>query len=339
MQLPDLQKLIISSSSRGLRTISALNPLTIRKKGTRAKAIFALAMVCFFWGTTWIASKQGVKHMPALQMAGIRQLIAGVCYVAYFMSKGFSLPKGKEWIPVLLLSFLNFMMANGLSTWGVQYMTAGLGAIIGAIFPLWIVVISLFTSQKVPLKAIIGLLLGFAGVCIIFYDHLGDFLQPDFRKGILLSVAATWAWAIGTLYTKRKVALFNPYYNLGWQMLISGVVLLVVTQLVPSTSSQAAIPFGKIPWQGWTAIAYLTVIGSIITFIAYLYALQNLPTEQTSIYAYINPVVAMLLGWAFFSESLTVYIAIGGVVALAGVFMVNKAFRAQPKEQPEAEGV
>jgi len=114
----------ISQTGDSLKQLSVFNPLTIHKKGTKAKAVFALALVCFLWGTTWVASKQGVRYMPALQLASIRQVIAGLCYVIFFLIKGAKLPKGKEWIPVLVLSFLNFVMSNGLTTWSVQYISA-----------------------------------------------------------------------------------------------------------------------------------------------------------------------------------------------------------------------
>jgi drug/metabolite transporter (DMT)-like permease len=332
----------ISQTGNSIKQLSVFNPLTIRKKGNKSKAIFALAMVCFLWGTTWIASKEGVRHMPALQMAGIRQLLGGLCYVVFFVSKKALLPRGKEWIVIIVLCFLNFMLSNGLSTLALKYgISAGLASIIGAIFPLWLVVIGLFSSSgKIPVKAIIGLLLGFAGICIIFYEHLQDFVNPNFRIGILLSLLATWSWAFGTLYTKKQAVNFNPYFSLGLQMVISGTALIVLTQLTNSPTLQTAIPLQKIPWQSWAAIAYLVVFGSVISFIAYIFALQHLPTEQASIYAYINPVVAVLLGWAFFTEHLTIFIAIGGVVTLGGVYLVNKAFKTLPApEQPETEGI
>lgn len=336
MNLFDFHKTIIQSSTDTLKKLSVFNPLTIRKKGTRSKAVFALALVCILWGTTWIASKEGVSHMPALQMAGIRQLIAGLLYVSFFLYKGATLPKGKEWIPILVLSFLNFIMSNGLSTWGIQYISAGLGSIMGAIFPLWLVVIGLFISkEKLPKKAIIGLLLGFSGVCIIFFPHLRDFLNPDFLKGIILSLIATWTWAFATLYTKQQAVNFNPYFGLGLQMLISAVSLISFTSLTGN-----AIPVTKIPWESWASIAYLVIFGSLIAFICYLYALQNLPTEQASIYAYINPMVAVFCGWLIFGEKVTIFITIGGLITLLGVFLVNKAFKAvPPPEQPEPEGI
>lgn len=303
------------------------HPLQIPNRGRRAKALFALSLVCFFWGTTWIASKQAVTYMPALQMAGMRQFMGGILYVIFFLGKGRVLPRGKEWFPIITLSFLNFMLSNGLSTWGVKYISAGLGSIIGAIFPLWIVIIGLFSKKtSIPGKAVVGLLLGFTGICVIFYDHLQDFLNSDFRLGILLSLIATWSWAFGTLYTKEQAVEFNPYFSLGLQMVISGVVLYSISGVAGLN-----IPISDIPWQSWVSMGYLTIFGSVLSFIAYLYALQNLPTGQVSIYAYINPVVAVVLSSIFFNEEFTLYIALGGMITLGGVYVVNEAFREKVK--------
>ena len=130
----DLNRILVYSG-HNLKRLTVFNPLTIHRKGSRAKAVFALSLVCLFWGTTWVASKAGVQHMPALQMAGIRQFLGGLCYVLFFLARGAQLPRGKEWGTVLVLSLLNFSLSNGLSTWGVQYISAGLGSIIAAIFP------------------------------------------------------------------------------------------------------------------------------------------------------------------------------------------------------------
>ncbi len=296
----------------------------VATQAARPKALLALAAVCFLWGTTWVASKEGTRHIPALQLAGMRQLAAGILYVCFFLYKRAPLPRGREWRPILLLSFLNFVMSNGLSTWGVKYISAGLGSIMGAIFPLWLVVIGFFTQkEKMPRAAIAGLLLGFVGVCIIFYDHLQDFLIPDFRFGIMLSLVATWTWAFATLYTKQQAARFNPYYSLGIQMLLSGLLLTAFTQ-----ATGWSIPLASIPTRAWMVMGYLVFFGSVLSFIAYLYALQHLPTEQASIYAYVNPVVALLCGALLFDERITLYILVGGAVTLLGVWLVNRAFKA-----------
>jgi drug/metabolite transporter (DMT)-like permease len=335
MSFFDVNKIIIKPAGRGLRTISVFNPLTIRKKGVRAKAIFCLALVCLIWGTTWIASKEGVRHMPPLQLAGIRQFFGGLCYVLYFTFRGERWPRGKEWKSIIILSLLNFLIANGLSTWGVKYISAGLGAIIGAIFPLWIVIIGLFSGKtKIPTRAILGLVLGFGGVCVIFSEHLHDFIKPQFQIGILLSVLATWGWAFGTIYTKKHAARFNPYFGIGLQMVISGISMTGIAHATNQT-----LPYAAIPWQAWASIGYLLVFGSIISFMAYLYALQNLSTEQASLYAYVNPIVALLLGSLIFSEPLTLFIAVGGLVTLMGVYLVNKAYKVPVVTMGEADGV
>ncbi len=327
----DINKILIESGAH-LRKLTVFNPFTIHRKGSKAKAIFALALVCLFWGTTWVASKIGVQYMPALQLAGIRQFIAGCFFVIFFLVKGIALPTGKDWLAILILSLLNFTFSNGLSTWGVQYISSGLGSIMAAIFPLWIVIIGLFAkNNRMPLGAIAGLLLGFAGVCIIFYEHIYDFLIPEFRFGIMLSLIGTWTWAFGTLYTKKHAAKFNPYLSMGLQMVMSGIITTVITQILHLQGAYPVIPFSEIPWQAWAVIAYLVVFGSIISFVAYIYALQRLPTEQASLYAYINPVVAVLLGAAIFGEALTMYIAIGGATTLMGVYLVNRSSKRMPK--------
>jgi drug/metabolite transporter (DMT)-like permease len=310
-----------NSLNLAFRYISYLNPLTIHKKGRTAKAYFALAIVCFFWGTTWLASRQAVIHVTsALQIAGLRQLLGGSCYVIFFLAKGAAWPRGNDWWAIIVLSLLNFILSNALSTWGVKFISAGLGSVIGAIFPLWLVIIGLFSSkEKLKTKAIIGLLLGFTGICVIFYEHLGDFIDPRFRLGIFLSIASTWSWAFGTIYTKKHAVHFNPYFGLGLQMVISGIVVTGI-----SYATGKAIPLTAIPWQSWASVGYLVAVGSVFSFIAYIYALQHLPTEQASLYAYINPIVAVFLGWMIFGEILTPFIFAGVLIALLGVYLVNK---------------
>ncbi|WP_269686223.1 DMT family transporter [Flavobacterium lacustre] len=284
--------------------------------------ILALCWVSFFWGTTWIASKEGVKHMPALQLAAIRQFIGGFLYLAFFILKKTPWPKGKQWKSILILSVLNFVLSNGLSTWGVKYISSGLGAIIGAIFPLWIVIITFFRGERLARLAVIGLFISFTGVCVVFYDHLGDFLKPDFRFGIFISLISTLTWAFGSLYTKKKAASFNPYFSLGLQMFISSILLFAFTG-----ATGTSVSLGEIPMISWWSIAYLVLFGSVLTFIAFIYSLQHLPAAINSVYAYINPIIAVILGFVIFGEPLTVALAIGGGVTLFGLYLVNFSMR------------
>ena len=178
-----------------------------------------------------------------------------------------------------------------------------------------------------------GFILGFAGICVIFYEHLYDFLNTEFLFGIILSLAATWSWAFGTLYTKQHAKSFNPYFSFGLQMIISGIIILTICE-----PTNISIPLKNIPWQSWAAIAYLVIFSSVLSFVAYLYALQHLSAEQTSVYAYINPVVAVSFGAMIFGEKLTIFIALGGVITLLGVYLINHSLRNHRPEQ-EIAGV
>lgn len=292
------------------------------KVNTIGLPILALCWVSFFWGTTWIASKEGVKHMPALQLVAIRQFLGGFLYISFFLFKKAPWPKGKQWKTIIILSILNFVLSNGLSTWGVKYISSGLGAIIGAIVPLWIVIITFFRGERLSRLSVIGLIISFSGVCVIFYDHLSDFLIPNFRFGIIISIISTLTWAFGTLYTKKKAATFNPYFSLGLQMFISSILIFAYNGATGTSVSLSAIPAIS-----WWSIAYLVIVGSILTFIAFIYALQNLPAEISTVYSYINPIVAVILGALIFSETLNAAIAIGGGVTLSGLYLVNYSLR------------
>jgi drug/metabolite transporter (DMT)-like permease len=217
------------------------------------------------------------------------------------------------------------MVSNGLATWGVKLTTAGISAILGAIFPLWLVIILTFRGgNRIPWKAWLGILIGLAGICLIFFQHLKYLFDYSFLGGILLGLIASLAWAFGTIYTKAFALDFNPYQSIGWQMLISGIVLNIVAKV-----SGQVIPLAEIKTYTWEAILFLVIVSSIIAFLAYLYALQRLPTSLVALYAYINPIVAVFSGHAFSGERLTLLIIVGAMITLTGVYIVNQALQRQ----------
>jgi len=151
--------------------------------------------------------------------------------------------------------------------------------------------------------------------------------EYSFLAGIIIGLAASLAWAYGTIYTKEYAADFNPYQSIGWQMLISGIVLNIV-----ATATGHTIPLVEITWRTWEAILFLVIVSSIIAFLAYLYALQRLPASLVSTYAYINPIVAVFAGHFFLHEKLSLLILEGSVVTLTGVYVVNRALQRNNKK-------
>jgi Integral membrane protein DUF6. len=233
-------------------------------------------------------------------------------------------PSRKEWGYLIMMALLLFVSSNGLTTWGIKYINSGLAAIIGAIFPLFVAIIDWArgSSDKPNILASIGLILGFAGVAVIFYEHIADFSNSDFSFGIILSLIAAFTWAVGTVITTNNSVGLNRYYSLGWQMFLAGFMLTCI-----STGAGFAMPLQEIPAQTWYALAYMVTFGSIITFGAFIYSLQHLPTTLASIYAYINPMVAVVLGHFMLGEAWSLFLLVGALVTVAGVFLVNTGFK------------
>lgn len=294
-------------------------------KQNKGYGYLALAATCFFWGTTWVVSKIGVMEIPALQMAYIRQFIAGTCFVSFFMLvKKFPLPTAKQFRWLLVMSILMFVFANGLSTWSLKWIPSGLSALIGALYPLSVVIIERLFFRSKPLTALtyLGLFLGLAGVFIVFYENAFHGISSHMFIGLSLSLIAMLSWSLGTIFLTRNKAALNPYYGTGWQMLISSIILFIWSE-----SSQPTVPFAEISLKVWGVIIYLVAFGSIIAFVAFIYSMKKLPAAIASLYAYVNPMVAMLLGALLVNEKLTWNILWGSIVTLLGVYLVNVSIR------------
>ncbi len=294
-------------------------------KHNKGKGYFALFVTSFFWGTTWVASKIGISEIPALQMAAIRQLIAGSIFVFFFIFfKKLPLPDLKQFVWLLVMALLMFVFANGLSTWSLKYIPTGLSALIGALYPLSVVVIEriFFKSKKITPLTLLGFFLGLSGIVIVFYENAFQHHSPYFFVGLLLSFAAMLSWSVGTVFIARNKANLNPYYATGWQMILSSVLLFIAAKL-----SQPMLPLHLITLKGWMVILYLVGVGSIISFIAFIYSMKKLPVTIASLYAYINPLVAMVVASFLVNEKLTINILWGAIVTLTGVFLVNYSIK------------
>lgn len=296
----------------------------------RAKGYAALTVTSIVWGTTWVVSKLGITEMPALQLSAIRQLIAGLIFVSYFVFiKKLPLPSFQQFRWITVLSLLMFVLANGLSTWGLQFIPTGFSALIGALYPLSVVLIEKFLFKGKPLTALtyIGLILGIGGVAIVFYENAFHHHGPSFEFGLALALIAMLSWSFGSIFMLHNRSNLNPYYGTGWQMLIGSFFLFGWTSI-----SGQHVPFTEIPLKAWLAIFYLVLFGSVIAFAAFIFSLKRLPAALASLYAYINPLIAMLLASVVLDEKLTIYMLWGSVVTLTGVFLVNYSIRLQKKQ-------
>ena len=263
--------------------------------------------------------------MPPLEMASIRQLIAGSIYAAFFIFyKKAPLPSSKQFRWLIPMGILMFVSANGLSTWSIRFIPAGLSSLIGALYPLCVVIIEKIFYKNVRLTTLTfcGLFLGIAGIAIVFYEDAFHNAGPSFLFGVFLSAVAMLSWSIGTVFIARNKTNMNSYHSIGWQMLIAGIILFVIASF-----TQPYLSLTDIPSAAWLSIWYLVIFGSLISFVAFIYSMHKLPAAIASLYAYINPLVAMVAGYFVLQEKLTVNILWGSVVTLVGVFMVNYSIK------------
>ncbi|MCS7037194.1 MAG: EamA family transporter [Saprospiraceae bacterium] len=297
------------------------------------QAYAALAAICIIWGTTYTAIKFSLRDFPPYLLVGIRQTAAGLLLLAWAWAAGrasslMDMPLAERrrylWRQALT-GLCTITGGNGLITWGMQEVSSGLAAVIGSLTPVVVVLINVFWrgAERVNRPMIGGVLLGFGGLGLVFHHGWADFLNPAYRWGIAACFGSCFTWSLGTVMAKQwNDARVSPVLNAGLQVTAGGLGGFVLSALFDPHHTIAPTT------EGWASMAYLTLVGSALAFSLYMFALQHLSAAVSSLYTYINPVVAIGLGWAFLGEQLSTLEAIGMLVAIAGVWLVNYGYRA-----------
>jgi drug/metabolite transporter (DMT)-like permease len=297
------------------------------------KAYLALAVTSIVWGTTWVASKMGINHMPALQLASIRQLLGGSIYIVFFLLiKKEKLPTKKQFLWLIPMAFLMFVSSNGIATYGLQFITSGLAALIAALYPLSVVLIERFYYKAIQIttQTMLGLFLGLLGIGFIFYKDSLQVHGGQYALGVGLSMFAMLTWSVGSIIISRTKIDLNPYYSIGWQMLLSAVTMGLFTYF-----SGNYIPIKEIPAISWGVIVYMVIGGSVFAFISFIYSMKHLQASIASLYAYINPIVAIWVGSLLLKEEMSWNSIVGTICTLTGVYLVNNSLKKQ-KDPVEA---
>lgn len=295
-------------------------------KKDKRRAYIALAWVSFFWGTTYLASRISAQHIPGLFVAGVRQFISGAVLVGYFKSRGYAWPDKKSWIKITIQGILLLCISNGLFTWAMEYIDSGLAAIIAALVPLLVALFSILLLRfaRFTVLMVAGLVIGFGGILTIFYEHFVQMANTRSGFGIGLALVATVSWSFGTVFASRYKPNTQILFSVGLQMLIAGCLILLVCGISGRYTNLISANTAAL----WSLL-YLIIIGSLLTYSAYVFAVSTLPATQVSVYAYINPVVAIFLGWLILHESMSTNVITGTLITLGGVYLVNKEFKKQ----------
>lgn len=295
------------------------------------KRLAAYAAIYILWGASFLGIRVVVHAIPPFLAAGIRFFLAGLILVLYSLTARKPLPCGKQWRNLLILAITLFVGDYALLFWAEQKLPSGIAAVTAATIPVQIFLLEWLWLRRVrltPLTAA-GLFLGLAGVSILVLPA-GFFTgkQPldRYAAGAL---AAACFWAIGTVLSTRFLLPKERTVSAGWQMMLGGAALLILSA---STGEWARIDRLQITVQAVAGMTYLILFASIAAFTAYGYLLQREPTGRVASYAYVNPVIALLLGAGFAGESLTLHQEIACAIIIAGVMITlfGKKFAAEP---------
>lgn len=284
------------------------------------KAYIAWISVSVIWGTTYLAIKVGVEHFPPMLFAGIRWITAGSIFIVLLKFLGKSLPSKKDLLHIAIMGIAMLGFGNGLVVVGEQYIGSGLAALLITTVPFCVVGMESVLSKgpKINVQIIWGLLVGLIGISLIFGSNWKELFNTKYLIGVLSILGAVTAWSFGTVYSKYKRVNVHPLISASVQMLIAGAAQLILGIFLGEFST---ISFNS---SGTIALVYLIIAGSIFGYGSYIYAIENLPLSLVSTYAYINPVIAVFIGWLFLDEKLNVLIGIGAAVIILGVVLVKK---------------
>lgn len=287
--------------------------------------IAAFAAVYLIWGSTYLAIKYAIESMPTFLMAGVRFLVAGgILYGFARFSPGYERPKAAHWRTAFIVGALLLGIGNGAVVLGEHYISSSMTALLIASNPFWMVTLGwLFMGRGKPsLRVLLGLAVGFVGVAILVFGQPTSDVENSSKQwiGIILIVLATIGWAFGSLYGAKAPTAKSNILAAGMQMLAGGAILLVVSAV---TGEWQKFDYAAVSSVSWFALAYLIFVGALVAYTAYSWLLQNASPSAVSTYAYVNPVVAVLLGWAIAGESMTAQMLIGAGVIVVSVMLVT----------------
>ena len=287
----------------------------------RTQILLAFLAVYTIWGSTYLAIRFAVATMPPFLMAGVRFLIAGSILYLWLRLRGAERPKLIHWRSALVIGALLLLGGNGGVSWAEVHVPSGLAALLVAAVPLWMALFDWLRPGGIRPTGLtlLGLLIGFAGVALLASQAEASGTGPQLI-GILALLVATCCWAIGSLYARSAPVPAMPLLGTGMEMLAGGAALVLVAGV---TGEFGQVHFAAISLKSLLALAFLIIFGSLIGYSSYVWLLRHVSAARVSTYAYVNPVVAVFLGWAFASEPITWVTLVSAAVIISSVALIT----------------
>lgn len=288
----------------------------------RARIIAAFAAVYIIWGSTYLAILFAIQTMPPFLMAGTRFLLAGSLLAGWSVARGYRRPTRMEWRAAAIVGALLLLGGNGAVVWAEQYVASGVVALLVAVTPGWMVLLAwLWQGARRPGRlTVAGLVIGFGGMVLLIGPAALRGAGSLHLGGVAVVMAGSLAWAVGSLYSRRAPLPPGPLYATGMQMLAGGALLCLAGT---ATGEFAGLDPASFSTRSVLAWVYLTLFGAIVAYSAYVWLLRHVSPGRVATYAYVNPLVAVLLGWALAGETITPRMGVAAAVVVAGVAMIT----------------
>jgi len=296
--------------------------------------VLAFAAIYLIWGTTYLAIRLAVETIPAFLMAGVRFLVAGGLSFAFLRARGVPSPARGHWPSAFLVGGLMLVGGNGFVTWAEQEVPSGIAALVVATVPLWMVLIDwLFAGGRRPgRRTAIGLVLGFLGIGLLIGPQLFvDTAGIGVASWIILFLAPV-LWSAGSLTSRRAALPENVFMGTAMEMLAGGLLLVLAGLL---TGEGQRLDVAAIAPRSLLATLYLTIFGSIVALTAYVWLLKRVDAARVATYTYVNPVIAVFLGWLLLSETINALMLVAVAVIVIAVVLITAR---RPGEAPAGEG-
>jgi drug/metabolite transporter (DMT)-like permease len=296
--------------------------MTTSQQQQRSRVILAFAVLYVLWGSTYLAMRIVVRDMPPYVAGAVRYLLAGPIMLAAcaMLGRKVSLDR-RDLGRLLVISILLLSLGNIGVLWGEKYVPSGLASLIVALVPIWVVMIEawIFRAGRMTAKGLFGLAVGIVGLLVLLWPRIasGTHLGRLELLGSGILAGASFFWALGSVFSHRFNLSVDVFVSAAWQMTLAGLINAVISLVTGQ--------FQRTHWTmpALTGIGYLVIFGSWIGYSAYIYLLEHVPTPKVATYAYVNPIVALILGWLILQEHVDIYMLVGTVIIIASVWLVN----------------
>ena len=286
------------------------------------KTLLAFAIIYLVWGSTFLAIRVGVHEVPPLLLAAIRFLIAGAVLFGWMMAKRERAPSGRQWMSVALLAVLIFVVDYGLLFWAEQRVPSGIAAVMLATIPVFTALLEIIflRTQRLTVRLAVALLIGIVGVAVLMSRSLHLDGEPIAKSGAVALIIGALSWSVASLLSKKLVLPESKAMSSGAQMLVGGVMLAVLSGAL---GEFRRFDPASVSLKAWVALLYLIVAGSIIGSTAYVWLIHHESPTKVGTYAYVNPVVAVLLGYFVGGEALGLRTVLGSLCILVSVVVIT----------------